>query len=58
MGKKRSDPLQFARVDSLQEERGVADTSEDDSDAVEAREEFWSVSGEFLDRHHVMPREQ
>ena len=58
MGKKRSDPLQFARVDSLQEEHGVADTSEDDRDAVEAREEFWNVSGEFLDRHHVMPTEQ
>ena len=28
-----------------------------DRDAVEAREDFWSMSGEFISRHHVAPRE-
>ena len=50
--------LQCARVDSLQEEGGVADISEADRDAMEAREAFWSMSGDSICRHHVMPREQ
>ena len=59
LGEARSDPLQCARGDSLQEEGGVTDFSEADRDAVEAREDFWSVSGFiFLNRHHVMHREQ
>ena len=37
---------------------GVANVSEADRDAVEAGEDFWSMSGEFLYRHHVTPREQ
>ena len=40
LGEARSDPLQSARDDSLQEECGVADTSEADRDAMDAREDF------------------
>ena len=50
--------LQCARVDSLQEEGGVADISEADRDAMEAREDFWSMSGDPVYRHHVTPRGQ
>ena len=32
-------------------------TSEADLEAVEAREDCWSISGEFIYRHHVRPRE-
>ena len=42
---------------SLQDEGGVAGLSEAHRDAVEAREDFWSMSGEFIHRHQVMPRE-
>ena len=38
--------LQCARGDSLQEEGGVADISGADRDAMEAREAFWSMSGD------------
>ena len=34
--------------DPLQEEGEVADISEADRDAVEPREDFWSMSGEYL----------
>ena len=37
---------------------GVADVPEADRDAVEAMEDFWSMSGEFNDAYHVVPREQ
>ena len=38
LGQARNNPLQFARSDSLQEEEeGVADSSEADRDAMEAR---------------------
>ena len=47
-----------ARSDSLQEEGGVADFSEADCDAVEAREDFWSMSWEFVYHHHVTLGEQ
>ena len=39
--------LQSARSDSMQEEVGVADSSEADRDAIEARADFWSMSEEF-----------
>ena len=41
----------------MQEECGVADFSEADRDDMEAREDFCSMSGEFIYRHHVMFRE-
>ena len=41
----------------MQEEGGVQHCCEADRDAMEAREDFRSMSGEFLYRHHVMPRE-
>ena len=41
------EPLQSARSDSVQEEGRVADFSEADRDGVEAREDFWSMSGEI-----------
>ena len=44
--------------DSLQKERGVADFSEADCDVVAARGDFWSMSGEFTYRHHIVPTEQ
>ena len=44
------------RGDSWQEEGGVADSSDADRDAVEAREDVWRMSGEFLFRHQVMSR--
>ena len=37
--------------------RGVVDSSEADRDAVEAKEDVWSTSGEIIYHHHVMPRE-
>ena len=46
---------QCARGDSLQEEGGVAEFSEADRDAMEAREDVWSMSGEFIYRHNVVP---
>ena len=58
MGETSTDPLRCVRDDSLQEEDGVADFSEADPDAMEAREDFQSVSWEFVYRHHVVPREQ
>ena len=36
----------------------VADVSDADREAMEAREDFWSMSGECIYRHHVLPREQ
>ena len=45
---RRWDPLQRARSDSLQEESGVAEDSEDDLDAVEAGGDFWTMSGENI----------
>ena len=57
MGKARVTLLKSAKRDSLQQ-GGVADFSEADRDALEARREFWTVSEEFSLRHHVMPREQ
>ena len=52
----RGHPLQRARIHSLQREGGVADVSEADRDAVEARE--ISRVCLWIHRHHVMPREQ
>ena len=40
----RGDPVQNAKGSSLQKESGVADFSEADRDAVEATEDFWSMS--------------
>ena len=37
----------------MHEEGGYADMSEADRDAVGAKEDIWSMSGEFVDRHHV-----
>ena len=58
LGEARSDPLQCARRDSLQEEGGVADSSFSggDCDAVEAWRYFWSMSGQRNYRHHVIHR--
>ena len=42
----------------MQEESGVADFAEADRDAVQVREDFWTLSGEFICRHHVMLWEQ
>ena len=53
VGDARGDPLQCARGDSLQEKTGVADASEADRDAMEVRKDIWSMSGEFIYRHHV-----
>ena len=58
LGEARNDFSQSARDNSLQEEGGVADVSEADRDAMEAREDFWSMSGEFIYDHHVVPSEQ
>ena len=46
------------RKDSLHEEGGHADISEADRDVVEAREDIWSMSGEFVDRHYVGARKK
>ena len=48
MGEARRDPFQSARDNSLQEDGGVADFSDADCGAMEAREDFWSMFGEFL----------
>ena len=45
-------------VDSLQEEGGVADFLEADRGAAEAREDFWSMSGEPIYRNYVISEEQ
>ena len=50
--------LREARSDSGEEESGVADVSEADRDPMKATEDFRSMLGEFIYRHHVMPREQ
>ena len=42
----------------VQQEGGVADSSGADSDAMEAREDLWSMSGKFFCRHHVTPGDQ
>ena len=47
-----------ARGHFLQEEGGVADFSEADRDAMEAREDILSMSVFFFGRQHVMPRQQ
>ena len=39
--------LQCARWDSLQPERAFADDSEADRDAMEAKEDFWRMSGDL-----------
>ena len=59
LGQARNNNLQFARS-SLQEEEeeGVADSSEADRDAMEARGDSRSMSGDFFYHHHVMPRGQ
>ena len=57
VGEARGASLQCASGGSVQGEGGVADISEPDRDAVEAREDFWIMSGEFLYRNHVMSRE-
>ena len=57
LGEARGDLLQCARGGSLQDENGLVDTAEADRGAVEAREDFWSVSGDLIYRHHIMPRE-
>ena len=54
----RSDPLQSARNDSSQQEGGVADFFEAGCDALQAREDSWSMTGRLFYRHRVMPREQ
>ena len=46
-----------ARDYPMQEEDGVADSSEADRDAVEGSEDLWSMSREFIYRHHVVLRE-
>ena len=56
-GEARGDPLQSARGDSARE-GGGANISEADRDAMEAREDFWSISEKFIYRHHVTPGEQ
>ena len=48
LGEARSDPLQSARSDSLQEEGGVADFSEAESGAMKARKDSRSMSGDFF----------
>ena len=48
----------MARDNSTQEEGGVADFFEADGDAMETRQVFWSMSAEFIYRHHDMPRER
>ena len=53
-GERRSDPLQSARDNSSQEEGRVADFSEVVRDAMEARGDFWSMSGEFICRYHAI----
>ena len=54
----RSDLLQSSREYFSARRRRSADFSETDRDATEAREDFWSLSGEFMYRHDVVPREQ
>ena len=49
-------PLHSARDNCLQED-GVADISEAARDAVEASGDLWSMSGNLLQRHHVVPRQ-
>ena len=51
-------PSSSAKGDSLQEEGSVADISEADREAVDAKEDVWSMSGDFTYRHHVVPREK
>ena len=56
--KRNCDSLQGARSDSLQGGR-VENMSDADRDAMEAREDFWNMSGESMYRHqHVMSREK
>ena len=57
LGEARGDLLLCARENSLQEEGGVADFSGLIRDAMEARADFWSMSGGFFYCHFVMPRE-
>ena len=57
LGEAMGDPVQSVKGDSLQEEGGVADFSGADRDAVEAREDFWRMAGEFTCRNHVVPSE-
>ena len=58
VGEARGDPVRSARSVSLHEEGGVADFSEADRDPLSASEDFCSMSGKFIHRHHVMPREE
>ena len=46
----RSDPWQCT-----QQAGEVADISEADRDAMVDGEDFWSMSGEIIYRHHVCP---
>ena len=57
LGARRGVTSCSARGNSLQEEDGVADFSEADRGAMEAREDFRCMSVELVYRHHVMPRE-
>ena len=57
LGEARGDPLQSARGSSLPEEGAVA-VSAADRDAMEAREDFRSIFGEVIYRHHVRLRKQ
>ena len=47
-GEATGDLLQCARSDSLQEEGVAVDLLEADRDAAEAREDFWSMSGQLV----------
>ena len=42
-------------VTLLQGGGGVPDSSEADRDVMDTREDFWSMSGGFLFRHHTVP---
>ena len=50
--------MQSARDNSLLQEGEVADFSEADRDAMEARDDFCRMSGEVTCPYHVMLREQ
>ena len=57
-GRGEEDRLQSAKDNFSQEEGGAADFSEVGGDAVEAREDFWSLSDECANRHRVVPQKK
>ena len=56
LGEVKGDRLQSAGSDSWEEEGGVADFSEADRDALEAREAFWSMSTVSCPENNCMYR--